>query len=90
MLEQLAAAAIAAVISAGSASAMAAAKRSGDTREAVLQMRVQLNNLDKSLTYHIEANKELYKQLDVRVCGLESRVTAIEAGFIDRRSRNSS
>ena len=85
MVETIAAAAAAAVISAGSAAAMSAARRSGETRDAVLMLRAQVDSLDSRLTAQLTESTTQYGRLYRRVEGLDSRVTALEAGYLDHR-----
>ena len=86
MLETVIAAAAAALISTGSAAAMAAAKRSAETRDAVLKLQGQFSALDSRMATHvIEANNH-YDRLTRRLEQHESRLTALEHGWVDRRN----
>jgi hypothetical protein len=85
MVETIAAAAAAAVISAGSAAAMSAARRSGETRDAVLMLRAQVESLDSRLSAQLTESTTQYGRLYRRVEHLDSRVTALELGHVDRR-----
>ena len=85
MVEAVAAAAAAAVISAGSAAAMSAARRSGETRDAVLMLRAQVESLDSRLSAQLSESTTQYGRLYRKVEHLDSRVTALELGRVDRR-----
>jgi hypothetical protein len=89
VLEALAAAIATALLSMGSASAMAAARRASETRDAVLVLTTQVQSLDSLLKTHMGDVRVLASRLDVidaHVSRLDSRVTALESGVIDRRS----
>lgn len=88
MLEAVAAAAATALISTGSAAALAAARRSGETRDAVLVLTSKVQAVETLLTQYTVDHRALFvrvETLDVQVANLTSRVSAIENGVIDRR-----
>jgi len=69
---------IAAIISAGSASAMAAAHRATETRDIVLVLKEQVEALNKHIERYQAETSQRLKILDGRASALESRVTTIE------------
>lgn len=88
MLEAAAAAIATALISTGSAAALAAARRSGETRDAVLLLQAQVKALDNRLGFVVSDftdHSRRIQQLEQQHARIDSRVTALEAGVIDRR-----
>jgi hypothetical protein len=88
MVEVFAAAVATAIISTGSAAALAAAQRSGETRDAVLLLQAQVKALDNRLGFVVSDFTDYARRLQVLEQGavrLDSRVTALEAGVVDRR-----
>jgi hypothetical protein len=88
MVEVFAAAVATAIISTGSAAALAAARRSGETRDAVLLLQAQVKALDNRLGFVVSDFTDYARRLQVLEQGavrLDSRVTALEAGVVDRR-----
>lgn len=67
---------------------MAAAKRASETRDAVLLVRGQLSALDERLTSHVLDQKGTFDRIERHFDALDSRVTALEAGIVDRRKHN--
>ena len=90
MLEAVAAAVATALISTGSAAAIAAARKASETRDAVLILTTKVEALDSRVVVGLADLSEqghriqALEQTSVR---LESRVTALEAGVVDRRAR---
>jgi hypothetical protein len=88
MLESLAAAVATALISTGAAAAVSAARKSGETRDAVLMLQAKVDNLDARV---VMALTDLHEQgarltsLESRAYNVESRVSALEAGVVNRR-----
>lgn len=64
---------------------MAAAKRAGDTRDAVLVLKGQVESLDGRIVTHTLDIKGRLDGVDRQIQGLESRVGALEHGWVDRR-----
>jgi len=90
MLEALAAAVAGALITTGSAAAIAAARKSGETRDAVLILQAKVEALDSRVVMalaDVREHENRLQSLEQKHVGLESRVTALEAGVVDRRSR---
>lgn len=85
MLEAVLGAAAAGLISAGSAAAMAAARRSGETRDAVLRLSGKFEALDARMASHVLDGRTTAEVLERRLQAVEQRVSALEAGFVDRR-----
>lgn len=88
MLEALAAAVAGALITTGSAAAIAAARKSGETRDAVLILQAKVEALDSRVVLALADVREhegRLQGLEQKHVGLESRVTALEAGVVDRR-----
>jgi predicted naringenin-chalcone synthase len=88
MIEAVAAAIAAALISTGSAAALAAARKSAETRDAVLVLTSKLEALDTRVAgYHMDIHEQgtRIQRVEHQVISLDSRVTALEAGVVDRR-----
>ena len=88
MLEALAAAVATALLSMGSASAMQAARKASETRDAVLLLTQQVKQLDGLLNRHMIDTRALANRIDavdLHLAKMDSRITAIENGVIDRR-----
>ena len=64
---------------------MAAAKRASETRDAVLLVRGQLTALDQRLSSHMLDEKGVFDRIERHLDSLESRVSALESGHVDRR-----
>ena len=88
MLESLAAAAAAALISGGSAAAVAAARRSGETRDAVLRLSGKFEALDARIAAHVLDARTAQEGLARRLEHLDQRLSALEAGYVDRRRKD--
>ena len=89
MLEAVAAAVVTALLSTGSAAAIAAARKAGETRDAVLVLTTKVEALDARLALSTGALQQQDQRLQLierSTLRLESRVTALEAGVVDRRS----
>ena len=90
MLEAVAAAIAGALITTASASGIAAARKSGETRDAVLVLTTKVEALDARVVAGLSDVREQghrIQALEKSTVHLESRVTALEAGVIDRRGR---
>lgn len=85
MLEALAAAVVTVLLSTGSASALAAARRSSETRDAVLKLSGKFEALDARMASHVSDSRAVHQVLNSRIDRLDQRVSALEAGHIDRR-----
>ena len=89
MLEAVAAAVVTALLSTGSAAAVAAARRASETRDAVLVLTTKVEALDARLALSTGALQQQDQRLQLierSTLRLESRVTALEAGVVDRRN----
>ena len=86
-MESLASAAAAALISAGAAAAMAAARRSGETRDAVLRLSGRFEALDARLSAHMADVRVQHGVIDRHVEHLDQRLRSLEAGWVERRRR---
>lgn len=90
-MEALAAAIATALLSMGSGAAISAARKAGETRDAVLVLTTQVKGLDVMLQRHILDGQQLMgrvNELDRQVGRLDSRVSALENGVVDRRGMN--
>lgn len=85
MVEAVLGAVAAALISAGSAAALAAARRSGETRDAVLRLSGKFEALDARMASHVLDGRASQEGVGRRLDHLDQRVSALEAGFVDRR-----
>jgi predicted naringenin-chalcone synthase len=88
MVEAVAAAVAAALISTGSAAALAAARKAGETRDAVLVLTSKLEALDNRVAgYLLDVHDQSTRiqRVEHQVISIDSRVTALEAGVVDRR-----
>lgn len=91
MLEAIAAAIATALLSTGSAAAISAARRSSETRDAVLLLQAKVESLDSRVGYVLTDMTDQMRRiqhLETGAIRLESRVQALEAGFVDRRHLN--
>ena len=86
-IESLVSAAAAALISAGAAAAMAAARRSGETRDAVLRLSGRFEALDARLATHMADVRSQHGAIDRHVEHLDQRLRSLEAGWVERRRR---
>ncbi len=90
-MESLAAAIATALLSTGAAAAVSAAKRSSETRDAVLMLQAKVENLDSRVSYVLTDMTDQMRRiqhLETGAIRIESRVQALEAGFVDRRHPN--
>lgn len=85
MIEALAAAVVTVLLSTGSASALAAARRSSETRDAVLKLSGKFEALDSRMASHVTDIRAVHEGMNARIDRIDQRVTALEAGFVDRR-----
>lgn len=88
MLEAIAAAVATALLGAASTAAIAAARKSGETRDAVLILQSDLRSLDGRVMGGLAEIREhagRINEMEGRIFVLESKVSALEAGVIDRR-----
>lgn len=88
MLEALAAAVATALLSAASVAGFAAARKAGETRDAVLILQSDLRSLDGRVMGGLAEIREhagRINEMEGRIFVLESKVSALEAGVIDRR-----
>lgn len=74
------------LLSTGATAAVAAARRSSETRDAVLRLSGQLNAMDGRLSSHVTDNRAANEDLSHRLSNVEQRVTALEAGVVNRRA----
>ena len=91
MWEAIAAAVATGLITTGSAAAVAAARKSSETRDAVLVLQAKLDALDSRVVMALADVREHDTRLtaiEQKHVNLESRVTALEAGVIDRRRQD--
>lgn len=88
MVEAVLGAVCAALISAGSAAALAAARRSGETRDAVLRLSGKFEALDARMASHVLDARACHEGLDRRIEHLDQRLCALEAGYVDRRRQS--
>lgn len=90
MVEAIAAAVITALLSMGSGAALSAAQKAGKTRDLVLVLDTRMNNIEAMLQRHLADAQTMLTRvdcLDHQLAQLDSRVTALENGVIDRRQR---
>lgn len=90
MLEAIAAAVITALLSMGSGAALSAARKAGETRDSVLVLDTRMGNIEAMLQRHLADTQTLVLRvdgIDHQMAKLDSRVTALENGVIDRRQR---
>ena len=88
MVEAVLGAVAAALISAGSAAALSAARRSGETRDAVLRLSGKFEALDARMASHVLDVRASHAGVERRIDHLDQRVNALESGFVDRRRRD--
>ena len=64
---------------------MAAAKRSAETRDAVLKLQGQFESLDSRMATHVAEASYASDKIMRRLENHESRLSALEHGWVDRR-----
>lgn len=90
MLEAVAAAVVTALVSTGAAAAVSAARKASETRDAVLILTTKVEAIDARLalsTGALQQQEQRVQALEKTSLHLESRVSTLEAGVVDRRSR---
>lgn len=91
MLEALAAAVATALLSLGSGAALTAARKAGETRDTVLVLSTRMNSIESLLQRHLIDTQSLTQKvelIDAHLGRIDSRVTALENGVVDRRGRH--
>ena len=91
-MEAIAAAIATALLSTGSAAAISAARRSSETRDAVLMLQAKVESLDGRVSFVLKDMTDQMRRIQSLETGairLESRVQALESGVVDRRHHES-
>jgi len=89
VLETVLGAIAAALISTGTSAALSAAKRSGETRDAVKDLTLAVAALNKRVSDQFADDRAAREAMVRRIDHLDLRVSTLEAGFVDwsRRGR---